>query len=626
MMIQLPMALHFCLILCLSVSTVYAVEKSDVTSAVKLAASKPHPRLIFTKELEKKLRKQLAKDRDMRKFFEIIKADADSLLKKPPQERIMQGHRLLRVSRRVLERVLRLAMVYRLTDEKKYLKRAEQEMLAAAAFTDWNPKHWLDVAEMSTALAFGYDWLYDDLSPRTRKTIVNAMVKKGIAVYKGKKGTHNWNDVCNGSMIMTSLAIAETHPKQATDTMKIALDLLPQALDSYTKEGGHMEGPGWYWHYANLYSVPTIASMESACGTDFGFKDKFSGFMQGARFYLHMHGPTRYYYNYSDSGNGKPDLSPQSLWFASQLKDPGLLYFQSELIRDEDVKRGRFDPMVLLWWPESLDVKPPKELYYQTDGITPVASHRSSWTDPDAAFIGFKGGKGSGPHGHMDIGSFIYESDGVRWAKDLGAQSYGTLESKGLKLFSEASKTQKGDRWKVFRLNNFSHNTLVVNNALQRVEGVGKFTGKGPDFTVMEFASLYAPHLDKASRGVRLLPGKRALIQDELKSGKKEASIRWAMLTGAKVELKGSEARLTQAGRELYLSVIEPKGAQVEIFQSDPPPNDYDCPNPGTRMVGFSVKLKPNESTRIVVLLAPNSIRKVEELTVNPLATWKSNK
>ena len=140
----------------------------------------------------------------------------------------------------------------------------------------------------------------------------------------------------------------------------------------------------------------------------------------------------------------------------------------------------------------------------------------------------------------------------------------------------------------------------------------------------MELTSLYAPYLDEASRGVRLLFGKRALIQDELKSGNEEASIRWAMLTGAEVELMGSEARLTESGKELHLSVIEPEGATVEIFQSDPPPNAYDASNPGTRMVGFYVNLEPNESTRIVVLLDPNS-GETEELTVHPLADWQNN-
>lgn len=124
--IRIPFAINLCLTLCLFASTVYAVEKSDVASAIKLAATKPHPRLIFTKELEATLRKRIAEDKELRDFFSIIKADADSLLNQPPQERIMEGRRLLRASRKVLERVIRLAMVYRLTDEKKYLNRAEQ--------------------------------------------------------------------------------------------------------------------------------------------------------------------------------------------------------------------------------------------------------------------------------------------------------------------------------------------------------------------------------------------------------------------------------------------------------------------------------------------------------------------
>jgi hypothetical protein len=37
-------------------------------------------------------------------------------------------------------------------------------MLAAAAFSDWNPSHFLDVAEMTAALAIGYDWLYEEVS------------------------------------------------------------------------------------------------------------------------------------------------------------------------------------------------------------------------------------------------------------------------------------------------------------------------------------------------------------------------------------------------------------------------------------------------------------------------------
>jgi len=70
----------------------------------------------------------------------------------------------LSVSREALKRLLTLSWAYRSCGDERYLKRAEQEMPAIADFSDWNPSHFLDVVEMTTAMAIGYDWLYNDLS------------------------------------------------------------------------------------------------------------------------------------------------------------------------------------------------------------------------------------------------------------------------------------------------------------------------------------------------------------------------------------------------------------------------------------------------------------------------------
>lgn len=52
-----------------------------------------------------------------------------------------------------------------MTADSRFLERARQEMLAVASFSDWNPSHFLDVAEMTVVMCIGYDWLYDDLPP-----------------------------------------------------------------------------------------------------------------------------------------------------------------------------------------------------------------------------------------------------------------------------------------------------------------------------------------------------------------------------------------------------------------------------------------------------------------------------
>ena len=55
-------------------------------------------------------------------------------------------------------------------------------MLAAARFNDWNPSHFLDVGEMTFALAIGYDWLFDQLDEPSRKEIRTAIVEKGLKI------------------------------------------------------------------------------------------------------------------------------------------------------------------------------------------------------------------------------------------------------------------------------------------------------------------------------------------------------------------------------------------------------------------------------------------------------------
>lgn len=95
-------------------------------------------------------------------------------------QRIVIGRRLLDVSRETLRRVLLLGYAYRMTGDSRYAQRAEQELLTVSAFSDWNPSHYLDVAEMTTAVAVGYDWLFDRMSDTTKESLRQAIINKGL--------------------------------------------------------------------------------------------------------------------------------------------------------------------------------------------------------------------------------------------------------------------------------------------------------------------------------------------------------------------------------------------------------------------------------------------------------------
>jgi hypothetical protein len=105
-----------------------------------LATLRPeHPRLIATADDWAALKGRVAADPALALYHEGIIAEARALLSAKPVERIMTGRRLLAVSRTLLQRVVLLGYAWQTTGDSVFARRAEVEMLAAAAFTDWNP-------------------------------------------------------------------------------------------------------------------------------------------------------------------------------------------------------------------------------------------------------------------------------------------------------------------------------------------------------------------------------------------------------------------------------------------------------------------------------------------------------
>ena len=155
------------------VLTVFAGEAAaaatDGPTAQEIAAKfkAGHPRLLADAKRFETLKAQVAADATLKAWYEAVRKSADRILTEEPSKyEIPDGLRLLATSRRVVDRTYTLALVYRLSGDRKYADRAWKELEAAAAFKDWNPKHFLDVAEMSHAFAIGYDWLYDVLDAR----------------------------------------------------------------------------------------------------------------------------------------------------------------------------------------------------------------------------------------------------------------------------------------------------------------------------------------------------------------------------------------------------------------------------------------------------------------------------
>ena len=146
---------------------------------LKKYLSKSQPRLVLNSKIEKQLKNKLKTDPVVKNIYEAIKLNATDIQREPFLERIQTGRRLLSISREMLYRINMLGMVYRIKKDPIILKRIDGEVKAVCNFSDWNPSHFLDVAEMSMAVAFALDWTAGALPASTIELAKNALIEKG---------------------------------------------------------------------------------------------------------------------------------------------------------------------------------------------------------------------------------------------------------------------------------------------------------------------------------------------------------------------------------------------------------------------------------------------------------------
>jgi len=600
------------LLLVLFFSSLSEIQAQDLKDVHMTA---PHPRLLMTKADEASIKASVKGNGFWRQVDSLLMKAANSALSLPAPQRIVTGRRLLDVSRETLRRVLLLGYAYRMTGDSRYAQRAEQELLSVSAFSDWNPSHYLDVAEMTTAVAVGYDWLFDIMCNDTKDTIRKAIINKGLnpsfdAQYNGwLQKENNWNQVCNSAMAYGALAIYEDASTLADSVIQRSITSILKPMKNYGPDGAYPEGYS-YWGFGTTYNVMLIDALEKCFGTDFNLS-KQKGFLESAGFILHMVAPDHESFNYGDNKDtGR--MSPAMFWLAKRNNDLSLLWNERSLFKRGNKKKlmdYRFFTLAMLWG-AGVDMRhlpePQQKTWVSPTAITPVALMRTSWDDTKAIYLAFKGGSASSSHAHLDAGSFVMVANGERWAMDFGRQDYHSLESLGLDIWN---KTQDSDRWKVFRYTNLAHNTLTFNNCMQDVKGYVCLNGsssltKQPSVSA-DLTPVYPGQIKSAKRQVEIVDGKYVLVSDEIHTGKKSTTMRWTMLTPSDAKLKGkNKIVLSHNGKRLVMEVNAPVKVRLKTWSTSPT-TSYDAPNPGTVLVGFESTLPANSHYKFRVKLIP---------------------
>ena len=479
---------------------------------------------------------------------------------------------ILPTARQLFHRVTHLGVAAMLSGNNGFRRRSILEIVNASSFDDWNPSHFLDTAEMATAVAIGLDWFSAAMSKQERRHVTEALAAKALtpALQDFAAGefwvtaTTNWNVVCCGGAIVAAVAMKPFRPDLSDDVLALAVPAIASGLAAFDDEGGYPEGHG-YWEYATKYAALATAALEHAGMA----APPASGLDRTWRYGQATTAPSGDCFNFGDTLL-RPDRSPVLGWLARRSGEAGAGAWQR-------LAPGRPHPLDLVWLAQDSGTEADATSNCSAFAHAGIAVLR----DPEnGRYVGLKGGRNDVNHAHFDLGSFVLEWDGVRFISELGRDDYALPG-----YFDPAT------RFGYFRLGTSGHGTLNFGGQNQSLAAHAEITGiiERPGFTAAA-VKIHDPANDlNWQRGVAIA-GDAIWIVDELAAGTSQDSATWQAFTRANVSATGAKATLSLDGRSLVAEIIAPEGAIWHVAPTTSPAGE--ASNEGMTTLSFLLPLQ----------------------------------
>ena len=583
-----------------------------ITDMIEKNGLYAHPRIIMSESKFSELKTHIGDDSVTACLIDKLRNEADRTIDMPVcQYEIPDGIRLLETSKRIQRRVAALALAYNIFGDEKYARRCYAELEAAGNFKDWNPRHFLDTAEMSTAFALGYDWLYNWMNDDQRAFVRSNIIEKGLTQvmedfedkprtrtyrwYQDQPGD-NWKLVCSGSMSMAALAVGDE-----ADARNIASEVLTFAYkEAYSfvrrayseKDGTYSEGLG-YWDYATYYLGLHSSALTSTAGTDYGLAD-FEGLRKSADFIRYMSSNTSKSFSFGDDRESQDTGWSVLLWLGDYFKS-----YDISAARIKSIKNGSFLYFDLLWIDEDKIPDSAKESPADWGEVgASNASFRNTWDESGIVAALHVGENNYKYHGHYDLGSFYIESNGARFFTDLGNENY-----------------ELPNRQYSYRIRAEGHNTLVINPSkeLDQQEGaeclITSFGGGNEAYAVSDLTAAYEPSdAESVVRGLKMIKDKKCvIIQDEI-SLKAPGEIYWFAHTKGQINVAddGRSAIVTVDSERMWIGIISDAG-RFTAMNAEPLPTSPVVPNQtdNSNYRKLAVHLTNTQDTTISVACIP---------------------
>lgn len=540
-------------------------DRPSGETVVSLAGSAQHGQLLVSSKRLQTLKSNLDSD-NYKAFKAVTLREADALLSAGSVEyEKPDGLRIIEACETVRDRLLVLSAAYLITEEEAYRSKIWTELESCLSWPDWNTSnHFLDSGMIGIGVAVAYDTIYNTLTAEQKQFVQDKLFELYLdfsaAAYGGdysgsefRYSAGNWGAVCPGSILSVCLALATDVTGERLETVEYLIENAMHSLEypmaSLFPDGTCDEGGGYALFIGN-YLTNCVGMLENLCGTSYGFLE-VEGFGNVYNYVLELNTNTGIYNFGNQSASGRLLTSPFAYRQALLRQDSETMSFQKKI---RELNSADIHPLDILWYDPQLcqsSSVPEKDKYY-SNGLTIM---RNSYENKGTALAAAKGGSHNPDIDHLDKGSFIFETEGVRWAIDLGRDNYNMASG----YFGEKGYT-------VYRKRTEGHNCLVIAPRSDfpgqvpkaGTELVKKDSSAGSAYVIYDLTEVYGEDVLDYKRGFYFGDNRESLIiRDELTLSEPN-TVYWFMHTDAEIVISsdGKSAMLCKEGRQLLVSGI----------------------------------------------------------------------
>ncbi|MBO5370653.1 MAG: discoidin domain-containing protein [Clostridia bacterium] len=506
------------------------------------------PRILLTSDRINTLKYYIQVYPQIKEWYDKLKENATKYLSDATYVYKADSYSgILGISQSARGRIPLLAFIYLMEGDETYAKKAVEQLLAVTSFQDWYPYRGLDTNEMSLAVGIGYDWLYNYMTADQRSAIKKGLIEKGLNTamedYTGKytyfhengrsrstywttlgDAPHNWVWVCNSGAMVGAMSVADEEPELSSKIISYALENWGRALRYLAPDGVWTEGP-MYNNWMLLCMANAFSSLENTFGTTFGLMD-MPGVTEFPRFnnsFISTTAPFNF-------GNVEPTYgntnSTGTFYMASYNGDVEMARLRKYAMDTyEGISIGLQD--FIYAEPEFLVETVPTikdEVYSIPDGLT-MFMFRSNPVSKNSVNIAATLDNCM-TYAQADMGSYIIDAYGTRFAQDIGKANYDGV------WFDQYKNRAEGHNVVVINPDQSPGFTVGTLGSMERCEN-----DEDEAYAIFDMSNNYKDYATSAKRGYFLTENRdRIIIQDEITTAE-PSEMYWFMHTAEEIEI-----------------------------------------------------------------------------------------